>query len=80
MFNGDALGNFYAYDAATGKELWNFATGSGSVAVSYEVDGEQYILVGSGLGGAAPNFAVGAFPALAGLPSGAVLMALKLGH
>jgi alcohol dehydrogenase (cytochrome c) len=82
VFNGDALGNFYAYDAATGKELWNFATGSGirSGPVSYEVDGEQYILVGSGLGGLAPNFAVGAFPSMGGLPSGAVLMALKLGH
>jgi alcohol dehydrogenase (cytochrome c) len=82
VFNGDARGNFYAYDATTGKELWKLFTGSGirSGPVSYEVDGEQYILVGSGLGGLAPNFAAGAFPDMIGLPSGGVLMALKLAH
>ena len=82
VFNGDASGKFYAYDAETGKELWSLSTGSGirSGPVSYAIDGEQYILVGSGLGGPAIGFAGGAFPDLIGQPGGAVLIALKLGH
>jgi alcohol dehydrogenase (cytochrome c) len=82
VFNGDAGGKFYAYDAATGKELWSFAAGSGirSGPVTYAIDGEQYILVPSGLGGLAIGFAGGAFPDLIGQPGGAALIALKLPH
>jgi len=44
-------GNFQAYDAKTGKELWKFQTGyaggEGS-AMSYEVDGQQYVAVTEG--------------------------------
>ena len=43
---------FRAFDAGTGKILWEFPTGSGvaAVPVSFEVDGKQYIAVQSGWG------------------------------
>ena len=43
---------FRAFDATTGKVLWQFRTGSGviGVPVSFEVDGKQYIAVQSGWG------------------------------
>jgi glucose dehydrogenase len=47
VFTGEGNGNFNAYDAASGKKLWSFQTGAGvnSPAVSYVVDGKQYIAV-----------------------------------
>ena len=43
---------FRAFDAKTGKVLWEFPTGSGiaAVPVSFQVDGKQYIAVQSGWG------------------------------
>ena len=43
---------FRAFDAKTGKILWEFPTISGvaAVPVSFQVDGKQYIAVQSGLG------------------------------
>jgi alcohol dehydrogenase (cytochrome c) len=43
----------HAFDAATGKVLWEFETGSGIVAPpsSFAIDGKQYIAVHSGWGG-----------------------------
>jgi alcohol dehydrogenase (cytochrome c) len=43
---------FRAFDATTGKILWEFPTASGvnGVPVSYQVDGKQYIAVQSGWG------------------------------
>ena len=56
LFTGTSDGYFKAFDAKTGKELWKFQTGSGivSVPVTWEQDGEQYIAVSSGYGGAVP--------------------------
>ncbi|ANQ86138.1 PQQ-dependent methanol/ethanol family dehydrogenase [Azoarcus olearius] len=55
-FYGTPEGYLKALDAKTGKELWSFQTGSGVVAppVTWEQDGEQYIAVVSGWGGAVP--------------------------
>jgi quinohemoprotein ethanol dehydrogenase len=42
-------GNLIASDAQTGQQIWQFQSGGnggGGPAVSYEVDGEQYIAVG----------------------------------
>jgi alcohol dehydrogenase (cytochrome c) len=80
VFNGDATGIYKAFDADDGKELWSFNAGSGfrSGPISYAVDGKQYILVPSGLGGLALGFATGAFPSLVGLPGGAALIAFAL--
>ena len=43
-------------DAKTGAELWKFNTGSGIVGspVTWEMDGEQYVSIVSGWGGAVP--------------------------
>jgi alcohol dehydrogenase (cytochrome c) len=43
---------FRAYDAANGKILWEFRTGSGVTGVpsSFQIDGKQYIAVQSGWG------------------------------
>jgi alcohol dehydrogenase (cytochrome c) len=56
VFWGTPEGFLKAADAKTGKEVWSFQTGSGVVAppVTYEIDGEQYIAVASGWGGAVP--------------------------
>jgi len=56
VFTGTPEGYFKAFDAKTGEELWKFQTGSGVVGspVAWEQDGEQYIAVVSGWGGAVP--------------------------
>jgi alcohol dehydrogenase (cytochrome c) len=56
VFWGTPEGYLKAADAKTGKVVWQFQTGSGVVAppVSWEQDGEQYISVVSGWGGAVP--------------------------
>ncbi|MGI9345136.1 MAG: PQQ-dependent dehydrogenase, methanol/ethanol family [Gammaproteobacteria bacterium] len=54
VFHGSSAGAFAAYDAATGKKLWetDVQTGVIAPAVTYEVDGEQYISLSAGYGGA----------------------------
>ncbi|MBF6991207.1 MULTISPECIES: PQQ-dependent methanol/ethanol family dehydrogenase [unclassified Cupriavidus] len=56
VFWGTPEGYLKAADARTGKELWKFQTGSGVVAppVTWEDNGEQYVAVVSGWGGAVP--------------------------
>lgn len=56
VFTGTPEGFLKAFDAKTGKELWKFNTGSGVVGspVTWEQDGEQYVAVMSGWGGAVP--------------------------
>ena len=45
-------GYFYAFDAATGEELWKFNTGAGIFAAPsiYMMNGEQFVTVASGGG------------------------------
>ncbi|HEV6966125.1 PQQ-dependent methanol/ethanol family dehydrogenase [Roseateles sp.] len=56
VFWGTPEGWLKAADAKTGKVVWQFQTGSGVVAppVSWQQNGEQYIGVVSGWGGAVP--------------------------
>jgi alcohol dehydrogenase (cytochrome c) len=56
VFTGTPEGFLKAYDAKSGAELWKFQTGSGIVSspITWEMDGEQYIGVTSGWGGAVP--------------------------
>jgi alcohol dehydrogenase (cytochrome c) len=53
VFTGTETGAFKAYDAETGKELWQFQTGSGIVGqpITWSRDGRQYVTVTSGIGG-----------------------------
>jgi len=52
LFAGDVEGKFMAFNAKTGEQLWSFNTGSGhrGSAITYSVNGRQYIAVPSGLG------------------------------
>src|ERR1044072_2742512 len=53
LFTGKETGEFIALDAATGKQLWQFQTGSGvnAMPVTYTYQGRQYVTVLSGVGG-----------------------------
>ena len=55
-FYGTPEGYFKALDAKSGKELWSFQVGTGIVAppITWEQDGEQYVAVSAGWGGAVP--------------------------
>ena len=54
VFQGTREGRFVAYDAFNGKRLWEYQSDSAVLAgpMSYELDGEQYIAVAQGSGGA----------------------------
>ena len=54
VFQGTAMGQFVAYRADTGERLWSAETQAGVLAapISYEVDGEQYVAIEVGWGGA----------------------------
>jgi len=56
VFWGTPEGYLKAADAKTGKVVWQFQTGSGIVAppITWKQDGEQYVSVVSGWGGAVP--------------------------
>ena len=56
VFTGTPEGYLKAFDAKTGEELYKFNTGSGVVGtpVTWTMDGEQYVSVASGWGGAVP--------------------------
>ena len=50
VFNGEGNGLFKAFDAKTGRVLWQYQCGAGvnAPAVSYTVGGKQYIAVAAG--------------------------------
>jgi mono/diheme cytochrome c family protein len=56
VFQGTAHGTFAAYRADDGAKLWETPVGTGIVAapVTYTLDGEQYVAVNAGWGGAFP--------------------------
>src|ERR1700752_5005858 len=58
VVQGDASGSFNAYRADTGEKVWSTPAQSAVMAgpITYEVNGEQYIAVMSGWGGAFPLF------------------------
>lgn len=58
VFYGNTTGILKAVDVETGKILWQFRTGSGisQSAVTYMVDGRQYIAVVSGRLNGPPSF------------------------
>ena len=50
VFHGQPDGNFQAYDAKTGDLIWEWQTGAGAdaPAITYEIDGEQYVAIAAG--------------------------------
>ena len=69
VFVGHNDGRLIAYDASNGKEVWSYMTDAGvnAPAITYEIDGEQYIAV----------FAAG--NALAGTKHGDKVYTFKIG-
>jgi quinohemoprotein ethanol dehydrogenase len=53
VFQGTAAGNFIAYAADTGKQLWTFPAQTGVVAapITYTIGQDQYVAVLAGWGG-----------------------------
>jgi len=80
VFQGTADAHFAAYNSATGDQLWKYFTQTGVAAapITYELDGEQYVVVASGWGGAFVLGFGGVLPTGSGFNSGRVL-AFKLG-
>ncbi|MBC54885.1 MAG: PQQ-dependent dehydrogenase, methanol/ethanol family [Gammaproteobacteria bacterium] len=56
VFQGSADGFFHAYTTDTGEHLWSHEVGDAILGgpVTYELDGEQYVLALAGQGGAIP--------------------------
>lgn len=80
VFTGTPEGYLKAFDAKTGKELWKFNTGSGVVGspVTWEQDGEQYVAVMSGWGGAVPLWGGEVAKAVKEISQGGALWVFKL--
>ncbi len=56
VFTGNPEGFLMAFNAETGEKVWEFRTSSGVIGspITWEMDGEQYVAVSSGWGGAVP--------------------------
>jgi quinohemoprotein ethanol dehydrogenase len=80
VFQGTALGQFRAYAADTGKQLWSFEAQSGILAapMTYAIDGEQYVAVLVGWGGVW-DVSAGALVTSKLTPNISRLMVFKLG-
>src|SRR5262249_19122692 len=54
VFEGNAMGVFGAYDAKNGTRLWSAPAQTGVIAapMSYTINGEQYVAIVAGWGGA----------------------------
>jgi quinohemoprotein ethanol dehydrogenase len=54
VFQGNGDGYFVAYDASTGEEVWKVNTYTSTIAppITYAIDGEQYVAIQVGSGGA----------------------------
>ncbi len=80
VFQGTANGEFVAFAADSGEQLWAFPTQTGVVAAptTFEIDGEQYVSINVGWGGA---FALvfGEFVQSDSLPAVNRVLTFKLG-
>lgn len=76
VFAGTPTGEFLALDARTGEELWKFQCGSGhhGSAMTYVVDGKQYVAVPVGWGG----WLEGIIPGMLGAGHGSALIVFAL--
>ncbi|MFC4410922.1 PQQ-binding-like beta-propeller repeat protein [Chungangia koreensis] len=78
LFVGHNDGRLIAYDATTGEQVWEFMTDAGvnAPAITYEIDGEQYISVfaaGNSLAGSKHGDKVYTFKLNGALPAGTVI-------
>lgn len=80
IFQGNGDGYFVAYDAETGKELWKVNTYTSIIAppITYAVDGEQYVAIQVGSGGASIVEGAAGMPASAKYGNFGQTMVFKL--
>jgi alcohol dehydrogenase (cytochrome c) len=80
VFTGDPEGYFFALDAKTGKKLWSFQTGSGhrGSAVTYTVNGRQYVATPSGFGSAVGGIMPQIWPEVESFRPGVALFVFAL--
>jgi PQQ-dependent dehydrogenase (methanol/ethanol family) len=80
VFQGNSVGEFAAYTADKGEKLWSTGAQTGIVAapVTYTVDGEQYVSVLAGWGGALA-LSGGDIAAMAGVRNISRILTYKLG-
>ena len=78
VFTGAQTGEFLAFDALTGKKLWQFQTGSGisGLPITWEHKGKQYVTVTSGA--ATVYAALGGDPNLPPVPAGSSVWTFAL--
>lgn len=79
VFEGTTRQTFAAFDARSGAQLWEYPTQSAPVAgaITYELDGVQYIAINAGWGGGAAQIERGAGIELPRAP--ARLLVFRLG-
>lgn len=82
VFHGNIEGDFKAYHAETGDELWSFTAGSGinSTPMTYELDGTQYVALTVGRPTVIPGFVGGALgrSMVEATPAGGMLVVFEL--
>lgn len=80
VFTGTPEGFLKAFDAKTGEELWKFQVGTGVVSspITWEQDGEQWVGVTAGWGGAVPLWGGEVAKTTAGINQGGSFWAFKL--
>ncbi len=80
VFQGTADGRFVAYAADKGTKLWEASANTGVMAgpMTYEIDGEQYVSVAAGWGGAFP-LALGGLSTVVKVRPEARILTYKIG-
>lgn len=80
VFTGTPEGYLKAFDDKTGEEVWKFNVGTGVVSspITWEQDGEQWIGVAAGWGGAVPLWGGEVAKSTANINQGGSFWAFKL--
>ncbi|HEV2448048.1 MAG TPA: PQQ-binding-like beta-propeller repeat protein [Candidatus Sulfopaludibacter sp.] len=80
VFSGDPEGYFFALNARTGEKLWSFQTGGGhrGSAISYSVNGRQYIATPTGWGSIAGRSLTSIWPEAENFRPGSTLLVFAL--
>ena len=80
VFTGTPEGFLKAFDAKSGEEVWKFQVGTGVVSspISWEQDGEQWIGVAAGWGGAVPLWGGEVAKSTASITQGGSFWAFRL--
>jgi len=80
VFTGTPEGYLKAFNDQTGEELWKFNTGTGIVGspITWEQDGEQWVAIVAGWGGAVPLWGGEVAKAVKDINQGGSVWAFKL--